>query len=46
LETIQVRGTNIDGDVRRIVASEEIPKKPRRKFKVTYEPKDLKGIKH
>ena len=46
LETIQVRGTNIDGDVRRIVAPEEIPKKPRRKFKVTYEPKDLKGIKH
>ena len=46
LETIQDRGTNIDGDIRRVVTPEEIPKKPTRKFRVTYEPRDLKGIHH
>ena len=45
-DRITTRGTNIDGDIRRVVAREELPKKPRRKFRVTYEPKDLKGIDH
>ena len=45
-DRITTRGTNIDGDIRRVVAPEELPKKPRRKFRVTYEPKDLKGIDH
>jgi hypothetical protein len=45
-DRITTRGTNIDGDIRRVVAPEELPKKPRRKFRVTYEPKDLKGFDH
>ena len=46
LETITTRGTNIDGDLRNVVAKEDLPKKPKRKFRVTYESKDLKGFKH
>jgi len=45
-DRITTRGTNLDGDIRRVVAPEELPKKPRRKFRVTYEPKDLKGFDH
>ena len=45
-DRITTRGTNIDGDIRRVVAPEELPKKPKRKFRVTYEPKDLKGFDH
>ena len=45
-DRITTRGTNIDGDIRRVVAPEELPKPPRRKFRVTYKPGDLKGIDH
>ena len=45
-DRITTRGTNIDGDIRRVVAPEELPKKPRRKFRVTYDPKDLKDFDH
>ena len=45
-DRITTRGTNIDGDIRRVVAPEEVPKPPRRKFRVTYKPGDLKGIDH
>ena len=43
---ITTRGTNIDGDIRRVITPEELPKKPRRKFRVTYDPKDLKDFDH
>jgi len=46
LETVSTRGTNIDGDTRQVVAKENLPKPPRRKHKVTYEAKDLKGFDH
>ena len=45
-DTISTRGQNIDGDTRMVIAKEDLPKKPRRKTKVTYEPKDLKGFDH
>ena len=45
-DRITTRGTNIDGDIRKVVAPEELPKKPRRKFRVTYDPKDLKDFDH
>ena len=46
LETVSTRGTNIDGDTRAVVAKKDLPKPPRRKHKVTYEAKDLKGFDH
>ena len=46
LETITTRGTNIDGDLRNVIAKENLPKKPRRKHIVTHQSKDLKGFKH
>ena len=46
LETVSTRGTNIDGDTRAVVAKQDLPKPPRRKHKVTYEAKDLKGFDH
>ena len=45
-DRISTRGQNIDGDTRMVIAKEDLPKKPRRKTKVTYEPKDLKGFDH
>ncbi len=45
-DRITTRGTNIDGDIRRVITPEELPKKPRRKFRVTYDPKDLKDFDH
>ena len=45
-DTISTRGQNIDGVTRMVIAKEDLPKKPRRKTRVTYEPKDLKGFDH
>ena len=45
-DTISTRGQNIDGDTRMVIAKEDLPKKPRRKTRVTYEPKELKGFDH
>ena len=36
LERIQTRGFNVHADIKRKIAPEEIPKKPRRKFKVVF----------
>ena len=36
LERIQTRGFNVHADMRRKIAASEIPKKPRRKFKVVF----------
>lgn len=36
LQRIQTRGFNVHADIRRPIQPEEIPKKPRRKFKVVY----------
>jgi hypothetical protein len=36
LERIQNRGFNVHSDVLRKIGSEEIPRKPRRKFKVVF----------
>lgn len=36
LERIQTRGFNVHADIKRKIPPEEIPKKPRRKFKVVF----------
>jgi len=36
LERIQTRGFNVHADIKRKIPAEEIPKKPRRKFKVVF----------
>ena len=36
LERIQTRGFNVHADIKRKIGPEEIPKKPRRKFKVVF----------
>ena len=36
LERIQTRGFNVHADIKRKIKPEEIPKKPRRKFKVVF----------
>ena len=36
LERIQTRGFNVHADMKRKIQPEEIPKKPRRKFKVVF----------
>ena len=36
LERIQTRGFNVHADMKRKIGKEEIPKKPRRKFKVVF----------
>lgn len=36
LERIQTRGFNVHADMRRKIPASEIPKKPRRKFKVVF----------
>ena len=36
LERIQMRGFNVHADIRRQVKPEEIPTKPKRKFKVVF----------
>jgi hypothetical protein len=36
LERIQTRGFNVHADMKRKIPAEEIPKKPRRKFKVVF----------
>ena len=46
LEPVSTCGTNIDGYNRAVVAKENVPNPHRRKHKVTYEAKDLKGFEH
>ena len=36
LERIQIRGFNVHADIKRKIPADEIPKKPRRKFKVVF----------
>lgn len=36
LQRIQVRGFNVDADHRRVVSAEEIPVRPRRKYRVIF----------
>ncbi len=36
LDRIQTRGFNVHADIKRKIPPEEIPKKPRRKFKVVF----------
>jgi len=36
LQRIQTRGFNVDGDMMRVIKPEEIPTRPKRKFKVVF----------
>lgn len=36
LQRIQTKGFNVHADIRRVIAPEEIPAKPRRKFRVIF----------